>query len=154
MKKSNIPREIQLRVWIRDAWTCRYCNEPVFFAPTLKLLNQLSPEHGYYHPNGKSGVILPLFQWRWCSVDHVHPSSKGGEDKEENYVTACWECNLKFNDKTIEKGKPSPKSINVDNLKIKWDGFSSIYVKLSKKKDGWVRLLEKCGEHDSNPLKK
>lgn len=143
MKRKNIPKEIQLRVWNRDAWTCRYCDEAVFFAPTLKLLDKLSPKHGYYHPNGKSGVILPLFQWKWGSIDHINPFSNNGEDKEENYVTACWECNLKFNDKTMVEGKPSPKAINALAQKIGWDGFSSLYVKLSKEKDEWVRLLEK-----------
>lgn len=27
-------------------------------------------------------------------IDHIHPKSKGGLNKEENYRTACLECNI------------------------------------------------------------
>ena len=27
-------------------------------------------------------------------LDHIHPKSKGGKDEEDNYITACQECNL------------------------------------------------------------
>jgi len=27
-------------------------------------------------------------------IDHKYPRSKGGLDKIENYITACWECNI------------------------------------------------------------
>jgi len=27
-------------------------------------------------------------------IDHIYPKSKGGEDKIENYITACHDCNL------------------------------------------------------------
>ena len=140
MSKS-ISKEIQLKVWNRDNWTCKYCGEPVFFAPTLKLLNETSPNHGYYHPHGKADSILTLFQWRWASIDHIFPHSKGGEDSEENYVTACWECNLKINDMTTKQGKPTPNKMNENAKIVNWDGLSSLYLKLWKKEDEWTRLL-------------
>ena len=31
-------------------------------------------------------------------MDHVLPVSKGGQNSIENYVTACWDCNLTLND--------------------------------------------------------
>lgn len=44
------------------------------------------------------------FQCRYCgatqddgaklNVDHRVPVSKGGDDRPENLVTACWECNI------------------------------------------------------------
>ncbi|MBU1197034.1 HNH endonuclease [Candidatus Micrarchaeota archaeon] len=139
--RKNIPKSLQLKIWARDGWSCRYCGEAVFFAPTLKLLNELSPGHGYYHPNGKTGSMLPLFQMRWASVDHVTPFSKGGEDNEQNYVTACWGCNLKYRERTHEQGKPSPIEINMNAKKLGWDGLSSIYLKLSKKRDAWTALF-------------
>jgi hypothetical protein len=113
-----------------------------FLCATLKLLDELSPGHGYYHSNGKSDSMLSLFQWKWASVDHVIPFSKNGRDVEENYVTACWRCNLDLNDKSEEGGKPFPNEVDNDNAKLKWDGLSSVYVKLNKKKDEWVRLLK------------
>ena len=125
MKRQIIPEKTRLVVWQRDNWHCRYCGEPVFYAPALKALDELNPGHLYFHPNGKSGKMLPLFQWRWASVDHVVPASKGGSDSVDNYVTACWECNLKYRDNT--EGKPGPLPIK----KSDWDGF---YGALRKKK--------------------
>ena len=128
MKRQTIPKRVQLQVWKRDNWSCRYCGTPVFFTPTLKLLNRLSPNHGYYHPNGKAGKLLPLFQWGWASVDHVKPHAKGGADSEHNYVTACWKCNLRWRDKTHADGKPRPRQVNRQLANIRWDGLSSLYA--------------------------
>ena len=141
--RESIPKDIQLKIWFRDNWSCKYCGEAVFFAPTLKLLNKLSPKHGYYHPNGKADKILSLFQWKWASVDHVHPHSKGGKDGEDNYVTACWECNLKLNDKSEKQGKPKPNKVNKNSELVNWDGLSSLYLELSEKNDEWCKLLRK-----------
>lgn len=141
-RRDSIPKEIQLAVWKRDHWTCRYCGAPVFFAPLLKLLDGISPGHGYYHPNGKDGAMLPLFQKGWVSVDHIIPHAKGGQDIIENYVTACWGCNLKWLDKTFGQGKPQPKPITQDAKVLGWDGLSSLYLVLPGIKDAdWVRLL-------------
>jgi 5-methylcytosine-specific restriction endonuclease McrA len=140
-KRTNIPKQIQLKVWNRDNWTCRYCGKPVFFAPALKLLDKKSPNHGYYHPNGKEENMLPLFQRGWASVDHVEPKSKGGEDSMDNYVTACWGCNLKWGQKTHSEGKHKPNELN--KSKVDWDGFSSLYLRLSDHEDVWTKLLKK-----------
>lgn len=142
MVRNPVTKKLQLKIWVRDNWTCRYCGDSVFFSPTLKLLSELSPNHGYYHPNGKADKMLSLFQWRWASVDHVNPASKGGVNSEENYVTACWKCNLTLNDLSLEQGKPKPVKSNENAIRVNWDGFSSLYPKLCKKKDEWCRLLE------------
>jgi len=127
-KRKSIPPKVQLAVWRRDNWHCRYCGKPVFYAPALKELNRLNLGHEYFHPNGKTGELLPLFQWQWASVDHVKPFSKEGSDEIENYVTACWECNLKYNDKKVGKGKPSP----IEIIESNWDGFYGLVQKLKK----------------------
>lgn len=142
-KGKTIPKAKQLAVWTRDNWTCRYCGDAVFFVPTLKLLNNLSQGHGYYHPNGKADMMLSLFQWKWASVDHIEPRSKGGSDSEDNYATACWNCNLKWGNKTFKDGKPQPNKINENVKTVKWDGFSSLYLTLSPTEDEWVKLLKK-----------
>jgi 5-methylcytosine-specific restriction endonuclease McrA len=139
-KRIAISKRIQLLVFKRDNWTCRYCGDPVFFSPALKLLNGINPRHGYYHKNGKTGRMLPLLQWKWASVDHINPHSKGGEHSEENFVTACWECNLKWREKT--DGKPNQNKCNKIAKDLNWDGFSGLYLELSKKNDEWTKLLE------------
>jgi 5-methylcytosine-specific restriction endonuclease McrA len=143
MQRKYIPKKIQLLVWKRDHWTCRYCNQPVFFNPTLKIFEEISPGHGYYHPHGKRSIRHSFIDKRTASIDHIIPLKKGGSNSIDNYVTACWDCNLKYGEKTFDEGKPKPLPINEDAAKVNWDGFSSLYLKLCKKRDEWARLLEK-----------
>ena len=128
--RKNIPKKDQLLIWKRDNWHCRYCHKPVFYSIALKLFNKINPKHEYFHPNGKAGEMLQLFQWSWATVDHIVAFSHGGKDCIENYATACWECNLKYNDTEIGKGKPVPKGIVQSN----WDGFYGIYKILGEKR--------------------
>lgn len=59
----------------RDRFICAYCGES--FAGQRKLLSR----------------------------DHVHPRSKGGEDRWENVLTSCKDCNSRKSDKlTFESG--------------------------------------------------
>lgn len=139
--RTNLSKSLQLAVWRRDSWHCRYCLVPVFFAPTLQVFEELSPGHSYYHPNGKSGAMLPLLQRRWASVDHIQPVAKGGTDDEANLATACWECNLAKRDTPPERAGP-PRAIGNDLVKLGWDGFASLYERLAKP-DEWVRLLRR-----------
>lgn len=47
-----------------------------------------------------------------CTVDHVLPRSKGGEDSFENCVTSCTRCNREKDDLTIKewgREHPNPK---------------------------------------------
>ncbi len=128
LKRKNIPAKIQLEVWNRDNWHCRYCDKPIFYTLSLKILDKINPKHSYFHPNGKTGEILPLFIYSWASVDHVKPFSKQGSDEKENYVSACWECNMKYGNMEVGQGKPEPKGIIESN----WDGFYGLYFKLKK----------------------
>lgn len=34
-------------------------------------------------------------------VDHIHPKSKGGLNRAENYITSCRDCNLGKNDSLL-----------------------------------------------------
>ena len=139
MSREPISKEIQYKVFCRDNWHCRYCSDSVFFSPILKVLGAISPGHGYYHPNGKSDEMIPLFANKFASVDHITPVTKGGENNLDNYVTSCWECNLKYGNKTTEEGKPLPNPITSSDAK--WDGLSSLYPKLSDKDDKWTEII-------------
>lgn len=47
-----------------------------------------------------------------CTLDHVVPRSKGGEDSFENCVTACQKCNSDKDDLTVKewgREEPNPK---------------------------------------------
>ena len=139
MIREPISKEIQYKVFCRDYWHCRYCSDSVFFSPILKILESISPGHGYYHPNGKSDGMIPLFANKFASVDHIIPVTRGGENSIENYVTSCWECNLMYGNKTHKKGKPLPNPINSSGTK--WDGLSSLYPKLLDQDDKWSNII-------------
>ena len=135
-----LSNETRLRVWCRDNWHCQYCGRPVFFGPSLKLLEKINPGHIYHHAHGKTGLMLSLFQWGLASVDHMMPASKGGGNDLGNLVAACWQCNNKKREKmTAEKLKLVKKE-------SKWDGFSGLYPSLlkmaGKKDDAWSRLIQ------------
>jgi hypothetical protein len=47
-----------------------------------------------------------------CTIDHVLPQSRGGQDSFENCVTACFSCNQEKDDLTIKewgREHPNPK---------------------------------------------
>ena len=139
--RKNISKAQQLAVWERDAWHCRYCLSPVFFSPTLKLLEGLSPGHSYYHPNGKDGAMLSLFQWGFASVDHIVPVTHGGANDPSNLVAACWRCNLSKGDAPPET-VPAPQVIPAELVALRWDGLSSVYTRIASQQDEWCRLLD------------
>ena len=59
--RESIDKKTQLKVFNRDKWHCRYCDDAVIFSPILKVFESISPGHGYYHPNGKSDKMLKYF---------------------------------------------------------------------------------------------
>jgi len=142
MKRKSISKRIQLEVWVRDNWTCRYCNNPVIFSPTLKLLDKISPTHGYYHTHGDEKKMIKKFCDLCATVDHKHPHSRGGAHNIDNFATACMNCNMKMNNKTNEEGKPKLKEKNDKIGQTGWDGMSSLYLKLQRKPDSWTKLLK------------
>lgn len=139
MTRISIPKRLQMAVFYRDYWHCRYCLEPVFFNPTLKLLDKLSPGHGYYHPHGKTGDSLPLFQWYFASADHIRPVADGGENSLENLVTACWKCNLEKRD--ADPTKYPLLDVPLAKSGLCWDGLASIYQDLPVADPEWVSLI-------------
>lgn len=43
------------------------------------------------------------FQKKDLSLDHIHPVSKGGKSSWENLITACYSCNQKKSNKSLEE---------------------------------------------------
>ena len=139
MPRDAIPKRLQFSVFCRDHWHCRYCLEAVFFNPTLELLEQLSPGHGYYHPHSKADARLALFRQRFASADHIVPVSYEGPTIAENLVTACWECNL-------DKSARDPINFEIQDVPVslaslRWDGLASVYPKLPGAKAAWANII-------------
>ena len=124
----------KLRIWQRDSWHCRYCLEPVFFAPTLKLLGDLSPGHSHYQSHGAQHSMLPLLGNGWAMTT---PREASETDEDVDYLTACWSCIGK------KRGNPSleVKEVSAEIEGLNWDGMSSVYPELPGGNGSWSRLI-------------
>jgi len=100
---------IELEIFKRDKYCCRYCGIGVIHK---KLLKDYALAIGLENfPIGSTnatrhGVVLG-FQ---AVVDHVHPYSDGGQTDATNLVTSCWSCNYgKSNYTVAELGLDDPR---------------------------------------------
>jgi hypothetical protein len=137
-----ISEEMALRTWIADCWTCRYCCELVFFPPAFRAMARRFGNHGYWHPNWKADHS-PLLIRRGASVDHVVAVTRGGAHDDANFVTACWECNLRKGDQDGWVPKPRPTS-------GVWDGMLAVFVGLAITEPDaaercWLKTIEAVG---------
>ena len=83
MPRLPIPKELQLRVFRRDKWLCRWCDRPVIFGVAMRLLDRemknadWKGKPAYYHARGtRDGA--PLLDELWAVVDHVNAFVLGG----------------------------------------------------------------------------
>jgi 5-methylcytosine-specific restriction endonuclease McrA len=73
------------------------------------------------------------------TVDHVIPSSRGGDDSWKNVVTACVRCNNKKGDQLIEEA-------GMKLLSIPYKPPSSLYLELTRYKNTpspWFKYFHK-----------
>lgn len=105
--RKPLTKELQLSVFSRDRWICRWCNRPVIFAPAMRLLEREMRKSGraeplaYYHAHGtRDGA--PLLDELWAVIDHVEAFSTGGANTGENLATACNKCNGRKNSASLD----------------------------------------------------
>ena len=143
IERCNIPNDLKFRVWSRDAWHCRYCLRPIFFAPTLRELERRAPGHGYYHRNGKEGAMLTLLQMGWSSADHFVPVTHGGQNTIDNLVAACMECNISRGNEPAESKSRDLRAIPPQLRALGWDGFAAAYPSLVAEPDEWCKIIRR-----------
>ncbi len=80
--------------------------------------------YGYWHPNWQADES-PLLIKRGASVDHVIAVTRGGAHQLENFVTACWECNLR---KSNDTGW-TPVAPHADGM---WDGMLAVSMGITE----------------------
>lgn len=92
------------RIYARDCHQCRYCGERTILTPVMRLLSRQFPDELPMHPNWKASETHPAFASRSTTLDHVTPIAGGGDPLEEtNLVTACWGCNRRKGDLTLDE---------------------------------------------------
>ena len=129
----------RLSIYQRDGWLCRYCGGETILTQVMALLGSLFPDLFPYHPNWKTGATHPAIIRRSASVDHLYPGSLGGSWTEpDNLATACWLCNMRKADLTLEQ---LGWSILTAPETSQWDGLTGLYPAL------WEAAGQPGGEH-------
>jgi 5-methylcytosine-specific restriction endonuclease McrA len=148
-RRSGTPRRQALEIFRRDGWLCRYCGGRTIFEPMMALIGDVFPDDFPYHPNWKSGRTHPAVAARSAVIDHVDPGSRGGSWTDpENLVTACWPCNARKGDLTLDQLGwtllPIPRDTG-------WDGLTTNFVAMWEKvgkpgptsRGSWIELLRR-----------
>ncbi|HLF71785.1 MAG TPA: HNH endonuclease [Dehalococcoidia bacterium] len=161
-KRPPLSKDIQVSIFRRDGWLCRWCYKPVIFAPVMKLLERQVRTAGetrrlaYYHAHWtRDGA--PLLDELGAVIDHVEAFSAGGLGVEENLFTACNKCNGHKSAATVgkwnERSKPKPVKGKYGEPQH-WDGFSALFVLLARRapetltmsEKGWLKALERLDQ--------
>jgi len=86
MKKQTLLKKWGHLLAKRHGWRCYYCN--------AELIPYGHHDDNKYTANYKrDGKRTPRPPYRFATVDHKIPKSRGGNDDPKNFVLACLECN-------------------------------------------------------------
>ena len=127
-RRPSMSRSLQGEVYRRDRFTCRYCGGRLIPTPVMELIGELYPDDFPFHPNWKGGQTHPAILSRSPVVDHVEPGSLGGDwARLDNLVTACWPCNGRKADFSLEQLGWQIRAVPQGE---EWDGLTSTYADL------------------------
>ncbi len=133
------PLTVQVRVFYRDGWMCRWCHRPTVFSPVFRLLQQLVERSGhagplaYFHPRWRRDAA-PLLDHLGAVIDHVEAFAAGGASAEANLVTACNKCNARKNSRTsadYQRERPGRPVKGRYGEPQHWDGLASLFLVLA-----------------------
>ena len=93
VKRQAVPKQKQAEMFLRDNFTCRYCGTKAIFKGALRMISESLPQSFPFHPNWKVSESHMSYWWLTSSVDHLVPVARGGSNKLDNLVTACYRCN-------------------------------------------------------------
>ena len=119
--KSRMPSlAVELSIYERDGWHCRFCNVPVVSKDARKRLNMQFPAVARW---GRRNIDkhrgLSILE---SSLDHLVPHNRGGDNSPLNLVTACGPCQFGRGGWTIEEvGISNP--LNRPPVLDGWDGL-------------------------------
>jgi 5-methylcytosine-specific restriction endonuclease McrA len=149
--RPPIPKTLQVEVFRRDGWLCRWCLRPVVFPPALKLLEQWIRDQGvtgplaYFHPNWRRDAA-PLLDELGASVDHVEAHALGGSSEINNLATICAKCNARKGNLAAEehlRRNPMKKVKGKHGEPLHWDGLASLFMLLAGKHSDTITLTDK-----------
>lgn len=150
-KRRSPSKAVQVAIFRRDGWLCRWCRKPVIFAPVMKFVERELRQSGhagdlaYYHAHWtRQGA--PLLDELGAVIDHVEAFSAGGPDSIENLVTACNKCNAQKHSATAvkwDKRRPRKFVKGKYGEPAHWDGLSNLFVVLARRNSTGLSMSEK-----------
>lgn len=136
-KREGISQSLQLDIFFRDRFTCRYCGKLTIFIGTLRIMSLMMPDEFPYHPNWKWERTHPAYWELTASCDHLLPVARGGGNDIENLVTACYMCNSIKANWTLQELRWELKEINNPT----WDGLTGYFLQLMEQNNIKNRAL-------------
>ena len=92
-----------MKVFVRDGFIDRYSGRRLVFPGTLRLLSLLLPQEFPFHSNWKTDACHFAFWELFPTIDHVVPVSRGGLDREHNWVSTSMLLNAAKANFTLEE---------------------------------------------------
>ena len=110
---------------MRDGFIDRYSGKRLVFPGTLRLLSILLPSEFPFHSNWKMDACHFAFWELFPTIDHLIPVSRGGVDKENNWISTSMLRNAaKANFRLEELGWELRPAGNVTD----WDGLTGWFL--------------------------
>src|ERR1700722_8459848 len=133
--RRAMPKELQVFIFRRDRWLCRWCGRPVIFAPALRFIERWTRQCGFdaplaYHHERWRRDKAPLLDHMGAVIDHIEAHRRGGLAQVENLATACNKCNTRKNDALVEEFQsksPLHRVRGEYGEPEHWDGFSTVF---------------------------
>lgn len=160
-KRTALSKEMQLRVFRRDRWMCRWCGRPVIFPPVMRMLDRMVRLDGYsgplaYHDLRWRRDRAPLLDHLGAVVDHHEAFARGGAHDDTNFVTSCNKCNARKNAAEVADFKARSPLRPVKGKygePMDWDGMSAVFTALastnsddlSDSERAWLVALQEAG---------
>ena len=123
VKQRMPPAKVELSIYVRDGWHCRFCGCPVISKSARKKLHELFPEAARWgNSNIEKHLGLSALE---VSLDHLIPHSRGGDNSTSNLVTACGPCQFGRGGWTLEEvglNNPFDRQPIIDS----WDGLTRV----------------------------
>jgi 5-methylcytosine-specific restriction endonuclease McrA len=121
-RQKNLPLDLQLKVFTRDDFTCRFCGKPTIFLPIMLLLSFKFPLSLAY----RERECHLTFMRDTPSCDYLNSLEDGGERTEDNLLTVCYSCHQARENFFTDTARWIPKPL----VKTGWDGLVSHYQDL------------------------
>ena len=132
-EKRNYTPFQQTRVFLRDGFIDRYSGKKLLFPGIFRILKLELPDVFPAHLNWKMTETHIVYWELFPTVDHVHPITRGGMDREDNWITTSMLRNSAKSNWTLEEIGWAIKEPG--ELKA-WDGLINIFTELIKKNSG------------------